>query len=108
MDFMTIDGESKFAEVDYSLAPVPDNAVWQNVVDKDMLWAYADQGSYKISLKRIHKKYDKYKTMALELQKNIEENFSDEKLYENFCNQIYNPTEEEIEWMQELSKIEVL
>jgi glycosyltransferase involved in cell wall biosynthesis len=108
MDFMTVNGESKFAEVDYTLGPVPNTAVWQNVVDKDMLWAYADQGSYKISLKRIHKKYDRYKTMALELQQNIEENFNDEKLYENFCNQIYNPSEEEKEWMQELSKIEVL
>ena len=46
--------------------------------------------------------------MALQLKENINKNFSDEVLFENFCNAIYNPTEEELEWIEELSKIEVL
>lgn len=108
LDFLNIDGDNLFSEVDYTLQPVPDNAVWKDVIDKDMLWAHADQGSFKIALKRVHKNYDKYQAMALQLKDNINKNFSDEVLFENFCNAIYNPTEEELEWAEELSKIEVL
>ena len=108
LDFLNIDGDNLFSEVDYTLQPVPDSAVWKDVIDKDMLWAHADQGSFKIALKRVHKNYDKYQAMALQLKDNINKNFSEEVLFENFCNAIYNPTEEELEWIEELSKIEVL
>jgi hypothetical protein len=55
------------------------------------MWAFADQGSYKMTLRKTLKNLDKVKGRAKELQTLISDKFSDEKLFENFCRQIYNP-----------------
>ena len=63
-------------------------------------WAYADQGSYKMVLRKTYKNLDKAKKIANDLKPLIESKFSNESLYENFCNSIYvdnTATDEEID-----------
>ncbi len=49
------------------------------------MWAHADQGSYKMALRKAVKGYDKMKARAEELKTLVNDKFSDEKLHELFC-----------------------
>ncbi len=108
MDFLVHNGKKYFTEVDYELKPVQPSAVWKGVLEEGTQWAFADQGSYKMSLRKVKKNWKSAKKKADQLQKIIAEEFTQENQYEQFCNAIYNPSEEDLEWMEELSKIEVL
>ena len=108
LDFLHHNGKDYFTSVDFSLRPVQQQAVWKGVIEPDSMWAFADQGSYKMSLRKTIKNIDKAKEQALELQNIVLEKFSDEVLFESFCSSIYSPSKEELEWMKELSEIEIL
>ena len=83
-------------------------AVWQGVIEADSMWAFADQGSFKMTLRKTLKNLDKAKEQARELQGLVLDKFSDEKLYELFCDSIYKPDPEVEEWMSELEELEEL
>ena len=85
LDFLHHDGKDYFNKVDYTLQPIQQHAVWNGVLEKDSMWAYADQGSYKMALRKAYKGYDKMKERAEELKTLVNDKFSDEKLYELFC-----------------------
>ena len=89
LDFLTYDRKEYFESVDYSLSPVQKEAIWKGVIEEDSMWTFADQGSYKMSLRKVFKEHDRMKERALELQKLLEDKFSDEKLYKGFCDAIY-------------------
>ncbi len=100
MDFLTHDGKEYFQPIEYTLSPVQETAVWDGVIQKDSMWAYADQGSYKMTLRKTHKDWDKAKATATELQVLVNEKFDLEKLYQGFCDAIYEDdtaSDEEIE-----------
>ena len=79
---------AKFAEVSYSLAPIQDEAVWDGVLHKGSMWAYADQGSFKMTLREVYKKYSIYKKRAAVLKGHILKNFSPEGQYKKFTESI--------------------
>tara|TARA_R100000152_G_C6772161_1_gene198931 strand:+ start:23 stop:1282 length:1260 start_codon:yes stop_codon:yes gene_type:complete len=99
-----------FARVDYGLQPVQQQAVWDGVIQADSLWAYPEQGSYKMKLREVHKDYNRFVSQAKKLQKWILENFSQEKQYDAFkdCLEDYLPTKEDLEWQHQLSEIEMI
>jgi len=88
LDFLHHDGKDYFNKVDYSLQPIQKNAVWPGVLEKDSMWAYADQGSYKMALRKAVKNHDKLKARAEELKTLVNDKFSDEKLHKLFCDKI--------------------
>ena len=108
LDFLHHSGKDYFNKVDYTLQPIQQHAVWNGVLEKDAMWAYADQGSYKMALRKAYKGYDKMKERAEELKTLVQDKFSDEKLYKLFCDSIYKPSEEELEWKNELEAIEAV
>jgi len=108
VDFLNHDGKNYFNEVDYTLQPIQKEAVWDGVLDKESMWAYADQGSFKMALRKAFKNHDDMKAQAEELKELVETKFSDEVLFENFCAQIYSPSSEELEWMKDLEAIEAV
>ena len=108
VDFLNHDGKNYFNEVDYTLQPIQKEAVWDGVLDKESMWAYADQGSFKMALRKAFKNHDEMKTQAEELKTLVGTKFSDEVLFENFCAQIYSPSSEELEWMKDLEAIEAV
>lgn len=85
LDFLHHDGKDYFNKVDYTLQPIQQYAVWNGVLEKDAMWAYADQGSYKMALRKAYKGYDKMKERAEELKTLVNDKFSDEKLHKLFC-----------------------
>ena len=66
-----------FATVDYDLSPIPENAVWEGVLQKDSMWAFPQQGSYKMRLREVLKDHGRYKSQAKRLQKHILSNFKE-------------------------------
>ena len=78
----------KFLKVKHKLGPVQSQAVWDGVIQKDSQWAYADQGSFKMALRQMYKKYVEFVGQASHLQKSISADFSDGVLFEGFCNSI--------------------
>ena len=70
------------------MQPVQQEAVWEGVLEADSMWAYADQGSYKMALRKAYKNHDALMQTALELKNLVNDKFSDEKLFELFVNEI--------------------
>ena len=89
LDFLRHDGEDYFSSVKYELGPVQKNAVWDGVIDRNSSWAYADQGSYKMALRTMYKKYDKFLQKAKSLQEIVDSKFSDEILFSKFISNFY-------------------
>ncbi len=104
----------KFTKVSYELGPIPENAVWDGVLQADAQWCYPDQGSFKMALKDTVNNYNQKQTQATQLQKWIVENFTEEKKYEEFVDCIlkYVPVSKEdkeaIDWNQQISQMQVL
>jgi len=88
LDFLTHEQKEYFQKIGFTMQPVQPNAVWNGVIEKDSMWAYADQGSYKMTLRRTLKNLDKCNTTAKELQEIINEQYSDERLHKLFVDEI--------------------
>lgn len=97
LDFLHHEGKDYFQSVDYSIQPIQPQAVWPGVLEKDAMWAFAEQGSYKMTLRKTLKQYDKVKETAQELKQIINDKFSNEKLYSLFIDSLGVSTEEEPE-----------
>ena len=99
-DFLQYENKNYFQKVNHELKSVQGTAHWEGVIEADSEWAYPDQGSYKMSLRKTFKEWDKAKKMSIELQGLLEENFNTEKLYSGFCQHFYNEEEENLEmWL---------
>ena len=71
--------KAHFAKIDYNLQPVPQDAVWDGVIQKDSMWAYPQQGSYKMRLREVFKDYSRFKSQASRLQSWILDEFEQDK-----------------------------
>jgi len=94
LDFLHHDGKDYYQKVKYNLKPVQKQAVWKGVIRPDSMWAFANQGSYKMGLRRTLKNWDTAKAKAMDLKKIIDRDFSPEALHEKFirCMEVkYNP-----------------
>ena len=85
--------DDKFLKVNHELRPVQPQAVWDGVIQADSHWAYADQGSYKMALRMMFKKYDEFTQQTIDLQDHIITNFGDEALFQKFCDTILDEGE---------------
>jgi hypothetical protein len=70
-----------FATVECDIGPVQPEAVWEGVIQKDSMWCFPQQGSYKMRLREIYKDHGRFKSQAKKLQKWILKNFSEENQY---------------------------
>tara|TARA_R100001443_G_scaffold52795_1_gene64532 strand:- start:5862 stop:7109 length:1248 start_codon:yes stop_codon:yes gene_type:complete len=103
-DFLNHEGKNYFQEVDFTLQPIPNEAVWNGVLQQGSKWAYADQGSYKMALRKIRKKWKNAKKTAEELKIIVNNKFSDERLFEGFCDAVYGEKIDVNSWLQELEE----
>ena len=82
------------AEVEYSLAPIQKEAVWDGVLQADSMWCYADKDSYQKAIGNVYENYPKYKKMAKDLQSWVRKEFEAEKQYDAFANAVLPKTED--------------
>lgn len=84
LDFLTHNGKNYYQKVNHKLQPVQPEVVWDGVIQKESMWAYADQGSYKMTLRKTYKQWKKAKKLANELKDIVNQKFSNESLYKRF------------------------
>lgn len=108
VDFLRHDGKDLFLKVKHEMKPVQKEAVWNGVIQADSQWAYADQGSFKMALRMMRKKYSEFETQAKTLQGLVNEKFSDKALFEGFCSSIYKPDPELENWLNSIEEMESL
>jgi len=104
MDFLNFENKDYFLKVKHEVKQVQQSVVWNGVIETDSMWAYAEQGSYKMALRQMFKKYDGFVKQAKELQRLVNQDFSDEKLFEGFCTAIYGEEVNVDEWLSELEE----
>ena len=100
--FRNHDGKDYFHSVEYALQPVQENARWKGVIEADSMWAYASPSSFK---QKLRDALNGTREDAKALQQLVLDKFSDEKLYELFCDAIYKPDPEVQEWLEELEEM---
>ena len=88
LDFLHHDGKDYFNKVDYTMQPIQQEAVWPGVLEKDSMWAFADQGSYKMALRKAFKGYNDMKSKSEELKTLVKDKFSDDKLHKTFIDEV--------------------
>jgi glycosyltransferase involved in cell wall biosynthesis len=94
---------AKFASVEYSMQPIQKEAVWDGVLQAESAWAYPNQGSVKMKLRDVHKKYSIYEKRAKALQQNIKKNFTEDQQYKKFVDLI--PGSNEVVTSEEVDKL---
>jgi len=97
-----------FTSVAHDLKSIQPEAVWDGVVQKDSMWAYAKEQSYKRVLKDVLEKQTHYRKEAEALKNYILEEFTEEKMLAAFAEHVYDPSEEESEWLAALNEIVIL
>ena len=104
-DFLIHDGQKLFQSVKYTLNNIQPEAVWEGVLVKESQWAYADQGSYKMTLRKTYKTWHKEKETAEKLKVLVNEKFSNEQLYANFVKCFDNYIQTDLEWFDGIEDI---
>jgi glycosyltransferase involved in cell wall biosynthesis len=113
LDFLTMkdeDGAEKkmFAKVDYELKPIAKEHVWQGVLESGTSWAYPLPNIFKAKMREVYKDYGRFKSWAKKLNKWVRSEFTDEKMYNKFCDLVYKDTNFEIEdWLKEMNVEEI-
>ena len=102
LDFLHHEGKDYFQSVEYTLQPVQPQAHWPGVIEPDSMWAFADQGSYKMTLRKTLKNLDECLETAGELQALLVNRFDDNKLFEGFVTSIYGEQIDLETWLEEL------
>jgi glycosyltransferase involved in cell wall biosynthesis len=92
-----------FCKVDYTLAQVPKDVVWDGVITADSGWCHIDDKAGRRSYRDMFDNYTRYKSQANKLKKHLIENFTEEKQYEMFADHVYKEEAFEIEeWLTQL------
>jgi glycosyltransferase involved in cell wall biosynthesis len=76
-------------KVDYDLLNVQKTAVWDGVVQADSKWAFPKENSFKRGLRDLLEKEQYWKSEAQSLKNYVHDNFTKDKLYEQFCNSVF-------------------
>ena len=100
--------KAHFAEVDYTIGPVSPEAVWPGVVEKDTMWCYPTEGSFKLRMRQVRNNYNKWLKKAKTLQKWVREEFGYDKMHEQLSFSINTPDPALTIGIEELPKISII
>lgn len=85
-----------FAKVDYDMAPVQKEVVWENVLVKESMWCYPKQNSYREKLREIYKDHGRFKSQSAKLKKYICDNFAAESKYKQVIDIVKSTLPEDV------------
>ena len=89
LDFLTYQNEkgeqvNGFLEVDYTIAPIQKEAVWDGVLQADSSWCYPDEASYKQRVRQARTKFKKWEPKAKAVAENVQNRNSNLRVHEQF------------------------
>ena len=79
MDYLKHNNKKYYTEVDHVMKLINKDAVWDTVLQADSKWAFAEQGSYKMQLRKVRKNWKTAKNRANKLQNIISEKYTARK-----------------------------
>tara|TARA_R110000822_G_scaffold15_1_gene134 strand:+ start:1112 stop:2380 length:1269 start_codon:yes stop_codon:yes gene_type:complete len=95
-----------FAKVDYIIERVPQEAVWEGVIQQDAGWCYPTEKSSKETMRDVYSNHSKYVGLSRKLKKHIVENFTEEQMTAQFADAVCEVDEESQDsWLSEISDI---
>ena len=93
LDFLVDEsGREQFYSVSYDLQPVQPEVVWDGVIIKESMWAYAREGSAKQQMRACYE--DIINDSSPRYTNELHERFAPEKMYKKFVDAIYEEEEE--------------
>ncbi len=96
-----------FARVNYSMQPVQQEAVWNGVIEKDMMWTFPNELSAKEQMREVYKNHDRFRGQAKRLATHVEKQFATDKIYEQFVTTVYGKKVEKFD-INKLPKISLI
>jgi fructosamine-3-kinase len=88
MDYLVHENVEYFNKIDHKLKTIGKDAVWDQVLQADSRWAFAEQGSFKMQMRKIRKNWKESKKNAKQLQSIINKKYTEEIMYKKFCDAI--------------------
>jgi glycosyltransferase involved in cell wall biosynthesis len=118
VDFLYIPQKSKskkknkkkahYAEVDFTLGPVPESAVWPGVIEKQTMWCYPTEGSFKLKLRQVYKNYEKTLKRAETLKDWVQEEFAADRMLKKLSHALVEPSPAEQVKTEDLPKVSII
>jgi hypothetical protein len=100
-----VKNKAMFAKLDYTLAPVQKEAVWDGVIQEDSQWCFVEQGSYKMKLREMFKDIGRFNKQARKLKEHILEEFTPDKQYNKFCDAVWKEEDFSVDaWLENLDE----
>lgn len=84
VDFLTKDGKKLFIPVEYDLAQIPQDCVWNGVMEAGSIWANPKESDFQLKARKLFMSDVKPREWAAELAAHIAENYSLQKTGEQF------------------------
>jgi|TARA_Y100000310_G_scaffold319432_1_gene374693 glycosyltransferase involved in cell wall biosynthesis len=101
-------GVSEYHNVEYDIQPIPDSAVWENVLIKESMWANPREHSVKQQMRQCYANIETSKKVANKLAKRIKKDFTEEVMHAKFISAIVNEGEFDVEnWLSGLNIEEI-
>jgi len=118
MDFLCIDKKTKsgkpkrqtmFEKVKYTLQPIGKEAEWPGVLDPGTKWAYANEESYKKSIRKAYENISVLERQAEDLAESIKKTHAQHIIYEQFVDAVSGVLDNKNdEWQKEIETVETL
>ena len=68
-------------KVEYDLAPVGGDSVWQGVIEEGSVWCHPKEFSFKYGMRKLYNNYGVYKKRAIELSEYVKEQYEQGKVH---------------------------
>jgi len=78
--------KAHFSKVDYTIAPIQGDAVWDGVLEKDSQWCFPKESSFRSAMRETYKNYGMRKSEAKKLAKHVKETFTRKGAHEKIFN----------------------
>jgi len=98
IDFLEIKGAKKFVPLPYTLAEIPESAVWQGVMNKGSKWANVKEEDTRRLMKKVSLSYEKPKQWAEELSQFVSQSLDEKSLGKRFASTL-------CEFVEKMSKM---
>jgi glycosyltransferase involved in cell wall biosynthesis len=109
LDFLSYQNEkgekaNGFLEVDYTVAPIQKEAVWDGVLQADSSWCYPDEASYKQRVRQARTKFKKWEPKAQAVSERITSVFAAEQVAQKIVETVYGERIDIDSWLKELQE----
>ena len=85
-----------FTKVKYKMDKVPEEAVWEHVIEAESEWCYPDEVAFKKALRSVKNVYSPKKKVAEQLKESLREKLAKEKMYELIVKEILEVCPEDV------------